>query len=108
MDVPRYVRWVEFAQAKSWIEHEPQKILDDPEYLDAGDHPRFRAPREMPHEQQREMEEQGHAGKDPGVVAGQWPAPPEDVQQPVIFDTPGRQVGGPPRGALDLDFHVGE
>jgi hypothetical protein len=96
------------ADAEGRIQQEPEEILGDPEQQQAAEHARLGAPRPAPGEDQREVEEQPDAGKHPGVIAGHGAAAPENVQQPVMFDAPGRQRAGPAGRAFDLDFHVGE
>lgn len=44
----------------------------------------------------------------PRVIAGHRPAAPEYIEQPVLFDAPGRQARGPAIGTFDVHFDFGK
>lgn len=54
------------------------------------------------------MEKSKDRRQGPRVVARHRSAAEENIEQPMVFDTPGRQIGRPAVWPLDLDLDVGE
>lgn len=54
------------------------------------------------------MEKSKDRRQGPRVVARHRSAAKENIQKPMLFNTPGRQVGCPTVGPLNLDLDVGE
>src|SRR6266704_160266 len=98
----------ETGEAVVGVEDEPEKIFGDPEEHQAAQVAGLQPQREIAVDYMGKVKNEKHEGEDPGVVAGHRPATPEDVEEPVLLDAPGRQSAGPPLSSLDLDFHHGE
>ncbi len=108
VDMPGDIARRETFNAVRRVQYKPQEILADPEQHDAGEHTRLGTPAPVPAKSQRKMEEQRHARKQPGVIAGHGSAAPENIEQPVMLDAPGRQIRRPTRRAFDLDLGRGQ
>lgn len=99
---------VKALPSKSGIDQEPEKIFQNPEQHDAGDHPRFHLQGPLRHEEQREVEKDGDEREYPGVVAGHRATAPENIEQPMLFNAPGRQVGRPAGFPFNMHFGLCE